>query len=1175
MILLFPDLDTLRLTLTSNTVPADVTLAPAAVSYDDQGRWYVEPTVALSRTTAKTLDRLGVKGSKRHATDAPTDVSSWIQILPATREPGTPGLSSQTPVLFDLSSANDLPMIVSEMLRLGNDRQAYRFFTTPSDPEGSRVLLRVVGPPYYTLLRALDQTSSGATGEVRAYLERAPRVWVEIGYSHPLAAQVRVADQQLLLIRPPREWVFLEEAPFQDVYDLLQFKLPAAPIGWAESDAPQKMAVPLRLTAGNATDVAELWVLRNDAVGQLDTFVRDADDRLVKQLMFAVATEPGGNRTVVLRTRPFKLAPPALPLENAIGFKPFLKLPNVFIPTGQRLHPTLRRDAVRKLLADDPDQVVWLYPDGRGGFTPESVPDSAFRSLEDWVDYVIEAEQGALAAWIEATRFDFDHFICKESGGPKTKPDRGDKEPRSRDGTEDTRGAKSATTPVAAPTKGKSVAKSGGPAEFLPQIESKPPGEWKIRLKELEDRFLAVEGSLDAPDRLGLWSELAAANAGVGDFTESAICWLNALWHSNPPQAEWLAGWVRTEYPTVTGPLTAAEFDRRLKSPSESVSDYRAVVAGFLWLTAQDPVPGWLIARLPAIQNYLVVHESALPVRAVWLAWYRMAQVSGADVLGLARARDRILQRLLTEGLSPERDLPSFLRFAGLRDSERLRVVRDKALDLHQTVRKWIEGHAKQGSGGKDDLILRNLPFVDLLFAFALAKLGEASSSKRLLEDARREMEGPVQRPPTAQQDPATTAATTAAVVKNFLFKAFKYRIDQVIAGKAHGGQLSAELLGELDEITKAGATGGVNHPYKMAQYVIARMREQSHLLEPQEKPDPYGEWTKYGDALKKDLADLPQIRDPGKLADRIRRLYREGFQGRTSAEVQFRVLHDTLLLAPRVGEAFTVEQINLVPGVLAAPLGGTGLETIDVLKMQCELLRRALFLAGHFDRPELVQRLVGQFVHLVHNKKDESRYRLVNVVAGQCLKSLKKLGLRDQIDQFLGRLQAEVLQGADIAELRKKSASKPEAWGSVLQTLLNLAAGWLSFGLHGPANRILDEARSELLSSTGLSLLSKEYTELARAYVTALGQGPSETGLPRMAELFRKMDTKKISNTFTTNPHYSRFHFNLVEELVLAMVSDEFALGPAGRRWLDDDEYLVRRRIHADMKRHLDRSGL
>ena len=40
-------------------------------------------------------------------------------------------------------------------------------------------------------------------------------------------------------------------------------------------------------------------------------------------------------------------------------------------------------------------------------------------------------------------------------------------------------------------------------------------------------------------------------------------------------------------------------------------------------------------------------------------------------------------------------------------------------------------------------------------------------------------------------------------------------------------------------------------------------------------------------------------------------------------------------------------------------------------------------------------------------------------------------------------------------------------------------------------------------------------------------------------------------------------------------MVNDDFALGPAGRRWLDEDEYLVRRRIHADLRKQLSASGL
>ena len=180
----------------------------------------------------------------------------------------------------------------------------------------------------------------------------------------------------------------------------------------------------------------------------------------------------------------------------------------------------------------------------------------------------------------------------------------------------------------------------------------------------------------------------------MGDATEASVCWLNALWDTDPPPAEWLAGWVRSEMPGASGTIKADEFDKRLDNPTVMVSDARAVIASFLWLASHNPVPEWLTKRLPRVQKYLETHERAIPVRAVWLAGFRLAQIAGHDVLGLARVRDRLLLRLFEEGLSAERDLPSFLRYAGLRDSERLRHVRDKSLELHQSVRKWIESFA-------------------------------------------------------------------------------------------------------------------------------------------------------------------------------------------------------------------------------------------------------------------------------------------------------------------------------------------------------------------------------------------------------------------------------------------------------------------------------------------------
>jgi cellulose synthase operon protein C len=41
---------------------------------------------------------------------------------------------------------------------------------------------------------------------------------------------------------------------------------------------------------------------------------------------------------------------------------------------------------------------------------------------------------------------------------------------------------------------------------------------------------------------------------------------------------------------------------------------------------------------------------------------------------------------------------------------------------------------------------------------------------------------------------------------------------------------------------------------------------------------------------------------------------------------------------------------------------------------------------------------------------------------------------------------------------------------------------------------------------------------------------------------------------------------------VVWTVISDEFQFGTEARRWLDDDEYLVRQRIHADVRKQMGR---
>jgi hypothetical protein len=133
-----------------------------------------------------------------------------------------------------------------------------------------------------------------------------------------------------------------------------------------------------------------------------------------------------------------------------------------------------------------------------------------------------------------------------------------------------------------------------------------------------------------------------------------------------------------------------------------------------------------------------------------------------------------------------------------------------------------------------------------------------------------------------------------------------------------------------------------------------------------------------------------------------------------------------------------------------------------------------------------------------------------------------------------------------------------------IVQVLLHLAGGWSYFGQSERARPILDEARDLLLQTPAL-LSNLEQTTLTCGYAQALGQVPVDVATGRYLELFRKLDG--VYDVQTTGTHYSFTKLCFVESVILAMVSDDFMVDQEMRRWLDDDEYLIRRRIHRDVR--------
>ncbi len=1144
MILKFPDVNSLRLALITGAVPNAMSQTGAVVGFDEGGQAWVETSATLGRTNQADLKKLGVMGAKGFPAIDKEEVSSWAEALPLEKEAWAPDQLASTPVLFDLVDATELSRIVIETLRLGNDRMGYRWLDSETE-KGQRALLRVVGPPYYTLLRAIDRI--GGDKAPVAYIEKQPRIWVELGYNHPLLGQVKPPADKILLVRPPRRWAMLDEAVFKDVYEVTEFPLPERPVTLRDSktEAPRIKVVPA-LRAGGSPDGAELWVLRDDPVAELNRFVQNSSDDVLHRLAFAVG-EKDKKKVIVVRVRQSsKQSPPVLIFKNSIAYKHFLKLPNLFLPVGTRLHPPLRRDQVRKLLAEDTSQVVWLHPDGKNGFAPQTLPEDSFRPLWDWVDYVLDHDAEALSGWMQAAQFDFEPFVCDEEGGAKPRKPPGDEKKDKKPARE--RGGKGGGEDASfqlVPEEAPDTEARRGALEDLPVVQKVEPTKLQKQLREMEESFLAHEGGLDAAERQEAWPVMASINTQLSNTDDAGICWMNALWERDEAAARaWAWQWFLAECQAVppqeggrtprswvtkatlagakTREVPGEDLDKLIAKAEPATADIRALSAYLVHACLQSPPPESLVKRLGPVSRFLEAHEKLLPVRSMWLAWSHLSRLSSGDVLALARSRDRLLERLFHSGLRPEQDLPSFLRFAGQPTSQRFRAVRQWMVELAEAGQEWVSGGATSGM---------TPAYVDLIFAFGLAKLGEADVARERLASAKAALSG---------KDDA----------HNVLFTAFDYRIRQALDGKPHTGPLPNEQLEYLE------------HMERLGRYVVDRLRKHSQILEPDTRINPYRHWGARINEFEKALAELADLTDRNEIVVRVEKLLREQTKGPKGAPQRQRVLKAGLEAAPRVGEEFARKLLDQsLPTYDELP------EAKDVAELveHAQFLEKALFVAGHFGRMEALHPLVSRFLKMIQTQKGGQALQTLESLASNAFKSLRKLGLRDEIDQVLRAMADLVLEGQDVKGI---DFNKREQGSAALRALLQVASGWYFFGKDTQADAIMQVARQMLMAGT---LAARDQTQLAQAYSRAAGQAPVEMAQKRLEEVFKQL--KGIRDTYTTSTHFSVSQLDVVEAVVLAVVSDDFTMGTQARRWLDDDEFLVRRRIHRDVRMAMERA--
>jgi hypothetical protein len=1138
--LFFPNLDALRLVLASGAVPPEVARTPARAGFDAHGRLWLEPAEAPPREALAAMARLGVRAHGDGG--VPTEpVGCWAELLSLRPAPPRPAST----VLFELPDGL-LARFVAEVRRLTRGPVGVRLL--PSETGRGTAWVTVVAPPAGLLLRWEDPDSP-----VEPFAEQAAGVWVRVGWEHPLAEHLAVADRSLLFLRPPRSVAVHPgpvPAPTSD-----ELRLPPRPAPKLPGRVPASVPVALRLGRASRTPREALWVFDGPRVAEFWDFCRTADESLVRR--FEVATIAAGDQERILLRCPAGKKT-VVPPVSAAGYYPDPRAAGLYVPAGTALRPTVRVKELTRLLDLGPDRVVWVEPGPDGVAVPHAAPVVAFHPLAESVVYEPPEPVRLSGAASRSEPFPLPWPVLGEE-----RPEPADPEPppapphpparepdtsagpgwlarlarrfrrQQREAVEEAGSGPVPSPPERRPAPKERVHRKLASADALLHGQARA-----ARRHELEARLLADFPRLGPDDRAARWAELASVYGATGKPHDAAVCWVNAIWESDPPPPGWLEQWFLCECRAAKLPPTARP-DRWLSEPGRFES--ARVLAGYCTAAAHLAPPSELAADLPRVLAFLDAHADALPVRAAWLARFALTRLCDGDALGLARWRDRLLGRLRDRGPGLDLDSPSFLRFHGTASADRFQTAKDWLARVGEKIHEWVK---KLGTGGRlqwagiDAETDATAEYARLMLAWGLGCLGEWTRSRNWAALARKAL--------------SRSAAGTDGAAHALLADLFTHRIRDAQEGRPAKPGLPDELRERFDRLGY------------LARYAVDQFRDHSRILEPAGRRRAYRGLDvrpfRGSDLLGERLHVLADRTDPAAIADEARQLLAVCAADPSPATVP-RVALTLLDLAPQIEEPLVPGVLALLPPALdwmeAAVQAGPWPEEERAERFpryQARLLEAGFAAAAWFGQWSAVAPAVGYLSRRVAAGQQDLR-RALELAAGSVFRSFRKLGFRAEAEGLLRALDPG--PGVSLADEFPPSR-------------LGLAVGWFAVGDEDAGNRILNEARERLFLA---GADERERTELATAYAEALGFAPPGIALGRLEEIFQRLD--RVSVKGSTNRYFTLKPLELIDAVVRSVVTEDFALGPAVRGWLADDEFLIRRRIHRDLTAVLREQGI
>lgn len=1086
----------------SKIIPLDIVQAPAYVMRD-KDNIAIALEVPMPEQLEKDLVKLGLVKTLSTSRSKKTAIRHWLELVNPVKLNNYQ--HDYKLVIFRFNDSNLMLAFVHELLRLGCDRLEFLQYQLSEQVKIN--LIKVVSPPYYSLLKGLDQVS-GITVYAPVKYHRQELVWLQCGYSHALISHCKLNCQQLILIDSCGRWNYFNKQQWQSLYQLSEVKLSNCEAQVFNAKPAEKIPIQLRLWHQARQKQTTLWLINQQAENKLTALVRQLSQQQLTDILFAVGTV-NEQLIVLLKTK--------LPYDRldhleiaGIGFASFAGIENLFLPDQTVLRPQLRAEKLQQLFAADPDKLTLIYPPDYSNNNPclLQVPIDAFYVLENWVDYLLNCHQAELQIWRNSCCFEFTavQTIAMEW-------------------SEEQLNNKVIVAEKPAQLPENSIDKSFQLAVNIKDVQNDAcinknceQKTWQLELDDnqqiiirtaitdlqqniirLQQQYLALSVPAQHRQRRLYWQQLAVAYTKAGNESDAAQCFSRLIWQAETDEQKKKLGlqWYKAEQCLAKN--AASVMDKILylddqKTIQSSVVQVRLLIAGLIAGVLNH-------SEQQLVRNGLNACMNLLDVRSVWLAEVSLSKLVGDDLLRLFSVRDELFARL-TNGLSLYPDAPSFIKFT---NADSMLAVMQIEQAFEQLLNYYDSIERKQSDFEQD--VRSTNAYVYLVFAWGFCKLQRPARAKQL-------------------QCAAKAMVDCTDPVHHCLFSLFQRRIDQALQGKPCATPLGLDLQLMIERLD-------TNMRYK-----VDRLRQALFVLEDYASVEPFCDYvqaTSFAETIPIDFSTLYTSNERQYLVKVLERLIRQANVLASDDPLRYKIISKVLNEMPRLGRGHSQQ---LLDKILMAS------QNIDAINKSL-VLAKCLFMASSHAHNLLLKQIISELQLLLQ--------QLSQIEIATVMPILSYFFIHVQ-------QQTEVKPEINISKKLFTSLAKNK--------LVFIEAGLYLHSCMDDNENI--QSLDILFTKAEQHLLSKKLTveqrlSLTQAMVTACRCLDSKSTWLKLNLLAQQLTI--ISDSYSSNSHYCLSVVRFIEILVRGLLNDNLFAGKAIRQWLAHDELLVRERIQSDLE--------